>query len=102
MYLVVAFVFRIGDLDLGGTCTTTLFSCFNFGKTFGEPIALMLMDKFSWTSINFFALLFEIIFLISTFKYFKLLEMLPIEKLSPNYKGDDNTLELKLLKDEEE
>ena len=62
-----------------------LFSFFSVANTVGEPIALTLMDIFSWTTINLIGLLYEIIFLFLAYKYFIKIEELPIEKLSPNY-----------------
>jgi hypothetical protein len=98
---VVAFVFRISDESMGGTCITILFSFFNFGKTFGEPSALFLMDYISWMNLNIIALGLECLFLFLTFKEFGRVENIPKEKLAPNYVEDSNGNEMHLLNNDQ-
>lgn len=74
-----AFVYRISDVNVGGTFITMISCLANMGKNISEPIATGLFDVFPFGWICTVGLIYEILFF-----YFQTKKILQIEQCEPH------------------
>ena len=77
------FVFRIAECNYGATITTYLYSIWNFSLLWPKIIALQFLNIFSYPTVCFIALVFQLIFVLISTEPFIQLEKVPREEWDP-------------------